>query len=101
MLGQTGEIDAARIQMNEEEDVVGGETSPSEHFHGEEVGACQDGHVGSDEIFPCGVLAALGCRLNSLSAQDVSHRLVGNRVAEISQGSCDPVVSDLLQMLKP
>jgi hypothetical protein len=32
--------------MNEEQDVIGGETSPGEHFHGEEVGACQDGHVG-------------------------------------------------------
>src|SRR5215471_20823725 len=32
MSGQTGETDAARFQMNEEQDVVGGETSPGEHF---------------------------------------------------------------------
>ena len=38
MFGQTGETDAARFQMNEEQDVVGGETSPGEHFDGEEVG---------------------------------------------------------------
>ena len=46
MFGQTGETDAARFQMNEEQDVVGGEASPGEHFDGEEVGASQDGHVG-------------------------------------------------------
>ena len=42
MSGQAGETDPARFQMNEEQHVIGGETSPGEHFHGEEVGACQD-----------------------------------------------------------
>jgi hypothetical protein len=60
MLGQTGETDAARFQMNEEQDVVGGETSPGEHFDGEEVGTCQAGHVGGDEILPGGILVRLG-----------------------------------------
>ena len=38
MLGQDGETEAARFQVNEEQDVVGGETSPGEHFDCEEVG---------------------------------------------------------------
>src|SRR6202051_1814637 len=70
MFGQTGETDAARFQMNEEQD---------------EVGACQDGHVGGDEVLPGCVLAPLGCRLDPVSAEDVSHSLIGNRVAEIGQ----------------
>ena len=41
MFSQTGETDAARFQMNEEQDVVGGEASPGEHFDCEEVGTCQ------------------------------------------------------------
>ena len=93
MFGQTGETDAARFQMNEEQDVVSGKTSPGEHFDCEEVGACQDGHVGGDEILPGCVLAPLGCRLDPVSAEDIAHSLIGNRVADISQGSCDPVVS--------
>jgi hypothetical protein len=72
MFGQTGETDAARFQMNEEQDVVGGETSPGEHFDGEEVGTCQDGHVGGNEILPGGILAPLGCRLDPVSAKDVA-----------------------------
>jgi hypothetical protein len=79
--------------MNEEQDVVGGETSPGEHFDGEKVGSCQDGHVGSNEILPGGILAPLGCRLDAISAKDVAHRLIGNHVAEIGQGSDDAVVS--------
>ena len=93
MFGQTGETDAARFQMNEEQDVVGGETSPGEHFDGEEVGTCQDGHVGGNEIFPGGVVAPLGCGLDPVSTKDVSHGLIGNSVAEIGQGSDDAVVS--------
>jgi hypothetical protein len=34
MSGQAGETYAARFQMNEEQDVVGGKTSPGEHFNG-------------------------------------------------------------------
>jgi hypothetical protein len=93
MFGQTGETDAARFQMNEEQDVVGGETSPGEHFDGEEVGTCQDAHVRGDEILPGGILAPLGCRLDPVAAKDVAHRLIGNGVAEIGQGSNDAVVS--------
>jgi hypothetical protein len=85
MSGQTGETDAARFQMNEEQDVVGGEASPGEHFDGEEVGTCQDGHVRGDEILPGGILAPLGCRLDPVSAKDVAHRLIGNGVAEIAR----------------
>src|SRR5260370_18325894 len=76
MFGQTGEADPARFQMNEEQDIVGGQTSPGEHLDGEEVGAGQDGHLGGDEILPGGILAPLGCGLDPVSAKDVSHRLV-------------------------
>src|SRR5215471_21377455 len=92
MSGQTGETDTTRFQMNEEQDVVGGETSPGEYFDGEEVGTCQDGHVGSDEILPGSILAPPGCRLDPVSAKDVAHRLIGNGVAEIGQGSDDAIV---------
>src|ERR1022692_1039039 len=70
MFGQTGETDAAGLQMNEEQDVVGGETSPGEHFDGEELGTCQDGHVRGDEIFPGCILAPLGCGPDPVSAKD-------------------------------
>ena len=91
--GKTGEAGAARFQMNEEQDVVRGETSPCQHFEGEEVGTCQDGHVTGDEILPGGILAPLSCRLDPVPAKDIARRLIGNGVAEIGQGSDDAVVS--------
>jgi len=42
MPSEASEADAARFQVNEEQH-VGGETSPGEHFDGEEVGAGQAG----------------------------------------------------------
>ena len=85
MSGHTGESDPARFQMDEEQDVVGGETSPGKHLNGKEVGTCQDGEMSGDEIFPGGTLAAFRCRLDPVPAKDVAHRLIGNGVAEIGQ----------------
>ena len=79
--------------MNEEQDVVGGEISPGKHFDGEEVGTCQDGHGRGNEILPGSILAPLVCRLDPLAMQDVAHRLIGDGVAKIGQGSDDAVVS--------
>ena len=70
-----------------------GKTAPGEYFNGEEVGTCQDRHVGGDEILPGGILAPLGCRRNPVSAKDVAHRLIGNGMPEIGQGADDAVVS--------
>jgi hypothetical protein len=93
MFGQTGKADAARFQMNEEQDVVGGETSPSKHFDGEEVGTRQDGHVGGNELLPGGSLAPLGCGLDPVPAKGIAHRLIRNIAAEIGQSSDDAVIS--------
>jgi hypothetical protein len=93
MFGQTAETHPTRFQMNEEENAVGGEASPGEHFNCEKVGTSQDGNVGGDEILPRSVLAALGCGLDSISSQDIAHGLIGNRVAEIGKGPDDAVVS--------
>src|ERR1035437_136777 len=79
--------------MNEKEHVIGGKTSPGEHFNSEEVATCQDRHVGGDEILPGSILAPLGCRLDPVSAQDVAHRLIGNGATEIGEGTDDAVVS--------
>ena len=93
MSGQAGETHPATFQMNEKQDVVGDKTSPGKHFDREEVGTRQDSHVGGNEILPGGILAPLGCRLDPVAAKDVAHRLIGNHVAEIGQGSDDAVVS--------
>ena len=93
MSGHAGKTDAACFQLDEEQHVVGSETSPGEYFDGEEVGACQDGHVGGDEIPPRGILAPLGRRRDPVSVQDVPHCLIGDGMAEIAQSADNAVVS--------
>jgi len=93
MPGQAGEVDTTRFQMDKEQHVVGGEPSPGEHLDREEVGAGQDGHVGGNEILPGGLLAPLWRRRDPVSAKDVSHRLIGDGMAEIGQSSDNAVVS--------
>jgi hypothetical protein len=93
MPGQAGEVDTTRFQMNKEQHVVGGEPSPGEHLDREEVGAGQDGQVGGNEILPVGLLAPLPRRGDSVSAKDVSHRLIGDGMAGIGRSSDNAVVS--------
>ena len=45
-----------------------------------------------NEILPSSILAPLGCRLDPVSAKNVAHRLIGNGMAKIGQGSDYAVV---------
>jgi len=46
-----------------------------------------------DKILPRSRLASLGGRSNAVAAQNVSHRLIGQAVTQIGQGSDDAVIS--------
>ena len=45
MSGNAGDAHPAAFQMQEEQHVVGNQSSPGEHFHGEEIGPSQHIHV--------------------------------------------------------
>ncbi len=86
------ERDAPGLQMNEEQDVVGGEPTPSQNFDGEEVGSRKHSHVCGDEVFPGRGLAAFGRGWDAVALQHVSDSLVRHVVAEISEGASQPIV---------
>src|SRR5450755_3491944 len=54
MSGNTGHADATAPHVNEEQNVVGNQSSPREHFHGEEVSTRQNIDVCGDEVLPRG-----------------------------------------------
>ncbi|MBV8552555.1 MAG: hypothetical protein JOY54_14745 [Acidobacteriaceae bacterium] len=66
--GDSGERDGSRLQVQEEQNVVGDQVSPGEHFDREEVDARLDRHAGANEVRPVHLLAALGSRRNTKSA---------------------------------
>src|SRR5881227_3907042 len=62
MLSDSGDCDAARLQVQEEKDVISCQPAPSEHLDGEEVDTSQNGHVSANEVCPVHLLPALRSR---------------------------------------
>jgi hypothetical protein len=83
MWGDSGERDASRFQMQEEENVVGDQASPGEHFDGEEINTGQHGQMRPNKVCPVHLLAALGSRSDTEPAQDIADGLIGDAMAEI------------------
>ena len=64
------------LQLDKEQHVVGNQPFERKHFHREEIRSYQNIHMGADEIFPAGRVFSFGGRRDSVSAQDITHRLV-------------------------
>ena len=48
--GDAGQRHPSCFQLDDKQNIVRGQTSPGEYLGGEEVRACQNRHVGSDEV---------------------------------------------------
>src|SRR5688572_25376436 len=70
------QYDASRLEMKEKEHVVGSQTSPCQHFHGEEVNPSENGHVRGNELLPSRALAPLRRWRDAITAQDIPHSLI-------------------------
>src|SRR5215469_12777740 len=68
-----GQIDAAALQMDEEQNVVGHQATPSQDLYREEVDPGQHGQMRLNEFLPCRVLAPLRCRRDAMPLQDVPY----------------------------
>ena len=88
-----GKRDTSGLQIEEEKDIVGGESTPSQHLHSEEVGAGKHSHVRRDEVLPGGGLTASWRGWNSVAPKHVSDRLVRDVMTEIGEGAGDPIVA--------
>src|ERR1019366_10481132 len=80
MSSDAGYADPAAFQMEKEQHIIGNQSSPGEHFHGEEVGSSQHIHVRGNKVFPRSGPASLGSRSDAVSAKNVAHRLIRNLV---------------------
>src|SRR4051794_28373485 len=94
-----GEGNTPRIQVDKKEDVIRNETTPGEDLNGEEVCSGKDGHMGADEVLPTGVLAAFWRWRDAMTFQNVSDRLIGDRMAEIGEGPGNAIVTPALVLL--
>src|SRR5208337_5095290 len=88
-----GEDDSAGLEMEEEQDVEGGQAGGGPDFCGEEVGGPEHGRVSANELGPGGVAFAFGGRAQSLSLQNIADGLIGNVIPQISQGANNAVIT--------
>jgi hypothetical protein len=91
--GHAGKSYASGLQIEEEKDVGGGESTPGEHLDREEVGARKHRPVRRDEVLPGGGLTAFWCSRNAVAPKHVSDSLVGDMVAEVGEGTGNPIMS--------
>jgi hypothetical protein len=61
MSGDSSDGDSSRLQVQKEQDIATLQSASSEHFHGKEINARQDSHVGANEVSPVHLLSTLGC----------------------------------------
>ena len=64
---------APALQLQNEEQVIGHQSSPAEHFDSQEIDADENGHMRTNEVRPSRVLAAFRSRCDPESAKDVAH----------------------------
>src|SRR5271157_2492089 len=87
------EDDAAGLEVEEEQDVLGGQAGRGPDFSGEEVGGPEHGRVPTNERGPGGVTLAFWCRTQPMSLQNIADGLVGNPMTQISQGANNAVIT--------
>src|SRR5262245_7335899 len=88
-----GKGDASGLQIEEEKDIVGGESTPGEHLDREEVSARKHRHVRGDEVLPGGRLTAFWGSRNAVAPKHVSDSLVRDVVAEVGEGTGNPIIA--------
>jgi hypothetical protein len=93
MTGDTGQCDPARLQVQEEQNILGCQAAPGEHLDSEEIDARQHGHMRANEVGPTDLPAPFWGRRNTKAAEDVVHALIGNAMAENRERAGDAIVS--------
>ena len=88
MSGDAGERHPPALQVEEEEDVIGNETTPGQDLDGEEV--CPG--KGGDEVPPTRILAAFRRWSDAVPLQNVSDRLIGDGIAEVRERADNAIV---------
>ncbi len=71
-----GHLNAPAFEMDKEQHILSEQTAQCEHFHGEEVGPCENVHVGANKVFLRCPPFSLRSGRDAVATEDVSHRLI-------------------------
>src|SRR5262245_15133012 len=90
---QTGDVHAARLEVDDEPDNVADETAERENLDGEEVGRGDHAEVRLEEGLPRHRSAALGRGLQAILGEDALDRVSSQLVTKVAERTADPGVA--------
>src|SRR5262245_65612891 len=79
--------------MDEKQHGVSRQPAQRQHLRREKVGPRQQRQVGPNEGLPCGRALTLWRRRQSVTSQNIPHRLIGNGMPGIGQGASYSVIA--------
>ena len=88
-----GKDHSAAVQVNEEQNIVGHQTTPGQHLDCEEVYTGQHRHMGLNKLLPGRVLASFRRRREAMPLQNVPDRLIRYPITEIRHSARDPAIT--------
>src|SRR5438445_3727026 len=86
-------MDLSTPKMHEKQDVVRYQPAQRPDLGGEEVGRHEDVQMRADELFPRGGALALWRWRETMTLENVAHRLGTDGVAQVRQGPDDAVIA--------
>jgi hypothetical protein len=89
----TGDVDATRLKLDDEQDAVTDDAGEREHLDVEEVHGREGAEVGPDECLPGRALTPLGGRLETVVEKDALDGVAVALVAEIGERVAQPCVA--------
>ena len=88
-----GEVDAAGLQLHDEQEIEGHQAAFRPDFDGGEVDGRQYVPMGLDERGPGSLTLSIACRFDAVLFEDVADGLIGDLVAQIGQCTLNAVVT--------
>src|SRR5262252_3534484 len=79
--GDARDVHTAVLEVNEEQHVVGDQSSKRENLDREEVGCREEGEVGPNEFRPGGRTSALRHGRYTVAAQHIADRLIADMIS--------------------
>jgi hypothetical protein len=93
MNSDAGDVHPAALEVDEEQDVVGHQTTQRQDLGSKEVATGQQRQVGPDEGRPASRPLALRRRWQTVASQDITNRLIANLVPQIGQRPRNTVIA--------
>src|SRR5262245_31070005 len=87
------QVSGMSIDMHAHEEEREDQLQPTPHRTEEEVRGTQHIHVYTNELRPTHGLLPLWGGGNTVTLEDIAHRLIADRIAQVAQSTYDPVIA--------